>query len=73
MKVIRDLYTVREQGAAGQGAAPGVSDAVQQINSLEQGGIPGQAENLPELSGALASMLPASMVPAMNEAAPTGR
>lgn len=73
MKVIRDLYTVREQGSATQAQGGGPSEVVQQMRSLEQGGIPGQAEQLPEVSGALASILPPNLMPALSEAAPAGR
>jgi len=70
MKVIKDLYTVPEGGK--QGAPPGGPGAIEQIRSLEQGGIPGQAAGLPQVGGPLATMLPAQNVPALAEAAPTG-
>ena len=73
MKVIKELYTVPEKGQPGQPGMPNPSQVTQMVSSLEQGGIPGQAEHLPELSGALASILPAGNVPALAQAAPTGR
>lgn len=72
MRVIRDLYTVPEQGQGSQGEGT-PSQVTQMVRSMEQGGIPGQAEALPEVGGGLASILPPGAVPALNEAAPTGR
>lgn len=66
MSVIKELFTVPEGGGGGAPGGPGGGgpDAMMQMQSLQQGGIPGQAEGLPPVGAALAGMLPAGQVPA---------
>jgi len=73
MKVIKELYTVPQGGAGAGGGGPGAGgpgDIIQQVRSMQQGGIPGQAEQLPQVGGGLRTMLPAGNVPALAEGMP---
>lgn len=64
MSVIKELFTVPEGGSGG-GQLPGAPGAAEQMTSLEQGGIPGQAQGLPQVGAELAAMLPPGKVPAL--------
>jgi hypothetical protein len=74
LDVIRETYAVPEGGAQpGAGGMPGGGDpaaAMLQQRSLEQGGVPGQAAEMPQVSPQLLAMLPKGPRQAMAEQAP---
>jgi hypothetical protein len=72
METIKEMMAVPTEGPAAQGGQGGSPDAIAMQRSLEQGGIPGNAEQLPALGADTLALLPRGAARGAAEAAPGG-